>query len=88
MEISIQIPDDVGARLHDRWQDLPRRALEALVTDAYRRDILTAAEVQTILGLPSRHETDAFLKDAGADLGYTWDDLEQDLQTYRDASRR
>jgi hypothetical protein len=88
MEISIQIPDDVGARLHDRWQDLPRHALEALVTDAYRRDILTAAEVQTILGLPSRHETDAFLKDAGADLGYTWDDLEQDLQTYRDASRR
>jgi hypothetical protein len=88
MEISIQIPDDVGERLHDRWQDLPRHALEALVTDAYRRDILTAAEVQTILGLPSRHETDAFLKDAGADLGYTWDDLEQDLQTYRDASRR
>jgi hypothetical protein len=88
MEISIQIPDDVGARLHDRWQDLPRHALEALVTDAYRRDILTAAEVQTILGLPSRHETDAFLKDAGADLGYTWDDLEQDLQIYRDASRR
>jgi hypothetical protein len=78
----------VGERLHSRWQDLPRHALEALVTDAYRRDVLTAAEVQSSLGLPSRHDTDAFLKDAGADLGYTWQDLEEDLQTYRDASRR
>ena len=87
MEISIQIPDEVGERLHSRWQDLPRHALEALVGDAYRRDVLTAAEVQGILGLPS-HDTDAFLEEAGADLGYTWQDLEEDLQTYRDATRR
>lgn len=88
MEISIQIPDDVGERLHSGWQDLPRHALEALVSDAYRRDVLTAAEVQGILGLPSHHDTDAFLEEAGADLGYTWQDLEEDLQTYRDATRR
>lgn len=62
--------------------------LEALVVDAYRRDVLTAAEVQEILGLSSRHDTDAFLKEAGADLGYTVEDLEEDLQAYRDASRR
>lgn len=88
MEISIQIPDEVGERLHSRWQDLPRHALEALVIDAYRRDVLTAAEVQRILGLPSRHETDAFLNEAGADLGYTWQDLEEDLQAFREASSR
>jgi len=86
MEISIKIPDEVGARLNSRWWDLPRHALEALVVDAYRRDMLTAAEVQGILGLPSRHDTDAFLKEAEADLGYTWQDLEEDLQTYRQAS--
>ena len=80
--------DELGERLHSRWRDLPRHALEALVTDAYRRDVLTAAEVQAILGLPSRHDTDAFLKEAGADLGYTWQDLEEDLQTCRDATRR
>lgn len=88
MEISIQIPDDIGERLHSRWQDLPRHALEALVIDAYRREVLTAAEAQGILGLPSRHNTDAFLKEAGADLGYTWQDLEEDLQAFREASRR
>lgn len=88
MEISIQVPDDVGERLHSRWEDLPRHALEALVIDAYRREVLTAAEVQGILGLASRHDADAFLKEAGADIGYTWQDLEEDLRTFARASRR
>jgi hypothetical protein len=88
VEISISLPDDVAERLHGRWQDLPRHALEALAADAYRQDLLTAAEVQKILGLGSRFETDAFLKQAGADLGYTWKDLEDDLQAFRDASNR
>lgn len=88
MEISISLPDEVAERLHGRWQDLPRHALEALVADAYRQDVLTAAEVQKILGLGSRFETDAFLERAGADIGYTWKDLEDDLQTFREASRQ
>jgi hypothetical protein len=88
MEISIQIPDEVGERLHSRWQDLPRHALEALVTDAYRRDVLTAAEVQGILGLPSCHDTDVLLEEAGADFGHTWQDLEEGLQAYRGPPRR
>jgi len=87
MKISIQIPDEVGARLTSRWRDLPRHALEALVVDAYRRDMLTAAEVQGILGLPSRYDADAFLKEAEAELGYTWQDLEEDLRTYRQATQ-
>ena len=88
MEISIKVPDEVGRRLHDRWHDLPRHALEALLVDAYRQNLLSAAEIQAALGLPSRYETDAFLKRAGADLGYTWHDLENDLRTFREASRR
>jgi hypothetical protein len=88
MEISISVPDDVAERLHGKWNDLPRHVLEALVVDAYRQDVLTAAEVQRILGLPSRYETEAFLKQAGADLGYTWQDLEEDLATFREATRR
>ena len=88
VEISISVPDDVAQRLHGHWQDLPRHALEALAADGYRQGVLSAAEVQRFLGLGSRFETDAFLKQAGADLGYTWQDLEEDLQTFRAASRR
>lgn len=88
MEISISVPDDVAERLHSKWNDLPRHVLEALVVDAYRQGVLTAAEVQRILGLPSRYDTDAFLKQAGADLDYTWQDLEEDLATFHEASRR
>jgi len=85
MEISISVPDDVADRLHAKWNDLPRHVLEALVADAYRQGVLTAAEVRRILGLVSRYETDAFLKQAGADLDYTWQDLEEDLETFRQA---
>jgi len=88
MEISISVPDDVAERLHTKWHDLPRHVLEALVADAYRQGVLTAAEVRRILGLASRYDTDAFLKEAGADLDYTWQDLEEDLETFRRASGR
>ena len=88
MQISINLPDKVAARLHRQWRDLPRHTLETLVADAYRRDILTAAEVQEILGLASRYDTDAFLKQSGADLGYTSQDLEDDLRTFREVSGR
>jgi len=83
MEISISVPDDVAERLHGKWQDLPRHVLEAVVADAYRPGVLTSAEVQRILGLASRYDTEAFLKQAGADLDYSRQDLEDDLRTFR-----
>lgn len=80
MEILITVPDDVGRQLGRQWKDVPRRALEALVADAYREGVLTVAQVQQILGLPSRLETDAFLKREGAYLDYTEEDLEEDFR--------
>ncbi len=53
-------------------------SLEAVVIEAYRRGILTAAEVRQTLGLRSRWEVDALLKQAQAYLDYTESDLEQD----------
>jgi predicted HTH domain antitoxin len=88
MEILINVPDDVAGQLGRRWKDLPRRALEALVADAYRDGALTAFQVQELLGLPSRWETDAFLKRKGAYLDYTEEDLEADLQAARGIARR
>jgi predicted HTH domain antitoxin len=83
MVVQIQLPDDIAAKLEAKWNDVPRCALEALAVDAYRAGVLTAFEVQRLLGLSSRWKTEAFLQRAGADLGYTEEDLVQDAATLR-----
>jgi hypothetical protein len=57
-----------------------------LAADAYRNEVLTSFEVQRLLGLESRWETDAFLKRMSVWLHYLQDDLEQDLRTLDELS--
>jgi predicted HTH domain antitoxin len=84
MQITITVPDDLGARLTDRWQDLRRHALEALAADAYRQGILSSAEVQRILDLPSRFDVARFLEQAGVPLAYDEAELEADRGTWEE----
>jgi predicted HTH domain antitoxin len=86
MEVLVKVPDDIVERLESQWTDLPRHALEALAVEAHREGILTAAEVQRMLGLSTRWETDAVLKRAGAYLDYSQDDLREDIATARKPS--
>lgn len=88
MVVQLQVPDDIAEKLVNRWSDLPRCALEALAVDAYREGVLTAYEVQRLLGLSSRWKTDEFLKRSGADLGYTEEDLRGDAETVRRIASR
>lgn len=81
MQITIEVPDAIAAHLQEKWNDLPRRVLEILVVEAYKAEIISRAEVRRILQIPSRYETDAFLKQAGAPLHYDESDFEQDLLT-------
>jgi hypothetical protein len=66
MNISIALPDDVAHQMSAQWHDLPRRALQALAADAYRAGLITSAQVQRLLGLPSRWDVERFLQEAGA----------------------
>ncbi len=79
--VLIAIPDDVMQRLEGHWKDVPQHALEALTIQDYRAGIITSAEVQRMLHLPSRWAVDSLLKRAQAYLDYTEADLEQDIQT-------
>jgi len=81
MQITIELPDDIAQRLAQTVDSLPQRALESLVVEAYRDELLTHAEVGRILNLSSRWDIDAFLKQAGADLHYDLADLQADLET-------
>lgn len=88
MEITFQVPDSVADRLRASWKDLPRHALEALAADAYRQGLLTSAEVQEVLGIASRYELDGFLKQTGAFLQYTAEDLEEDVRSFLEKTSR
>jgi len=44
MEVAIQIPDPLVQRLQERWGDLPRRVLESVVLEGFRKRILTTEE--------------------------------------------
>jgi hypothetical protein len=86
MNVSISVPDDLVQQMQNRWKDLSRGALEALAIEAYRTGVITEAEVQRMLDLPSRWETDSFLKNAQAYIDYTEADLQEDIDAIRKLS--
>jgi predicted HTH domain antitoxin len=88
MNVAIQLPDEVGRALMARGADLTRAVLEAVAIETYRSGAITPAQVQEMLGLRSRWETDSFLHRAEAYHDYTMDDLDRDIAAIRDASRQ
>lgn len=83
MQITIEIPDKTAERMSAKWGNLEKRALEILAAEAYREEVISAAEVGWMLKLSTRLQVDGFLKQEGAYLRYTEADLEQDIQTMR-----
>jgi hypothetical protein len=83
MRITLNLPEDIAEDLAGKWADLPRGALESLALEAYRAGALTQALVRRLLGFASLAEVDGFLKQHGAYLDYTLDDLEHDTANGR-----
>lgn len=88
MNVAIEIPDDVGRLLAGQAGDLSRAVLEAVAVEAYRSGAIIPAQVQQMLGLRSRWDTESLLRRAEAYHVYTMDDLERDIAAIRDASRQ
>ena len=88
MNIAIDIPDEIGQVLANQAGGVTRAVLEAVAIEAYRSGAITPAQVQQMLGLGSRWETETFLRRAEAFHDYTMDDLERDIAAIRDADRR
>ena len=79
MQITVQLPDDLA-----QHPNPGREALEALVIEGYRAETLSHYEAAQMLGF-DRFEFDGFLKERQIyDHAYGVEDLERDLQTYRD----
>ena len=84
MQVTLDLPDDISEALEGQWADLPRQALEALAVEGYRTGALTEGQVRRLLGLDSRFQVHALLKDHRVSLRYTESDLEDDLSAHRE----
>jgi hypothetical protein len=73
----IEIPDEFAATLTAPGQDPARAALEAMGLEAYRQRRLSEFQLRKLLGIPSRWELDAFLKQHQVEK-YTAEDFEND----------
>jgi hypothetical protein len=58
--MAIEIPDDIGRALGGLAGDVSRAVLEAVAAEAYRSGTITPAQVQQMLGLRSRWDTESF----------------------------
>jgi predicted HTH domain antitoxin len=79
MRVWLDLPDEIVQQL--QGQDLSRVALEALGIDAYRINRITLYQLCQLLGIPSRHDLDGFLKRHGVPLEYSIDDFERESAT-------
>lgn len=80
MRVSVEIPDELVAALVVPGQDAARAALEAWGLEAYRERRLSAFQLRTLLGIPSRWDLDAFLKEHEV-YDYAMEEFEKDLAT-------
>lgn len=83
MQVTLDLPDDISSALEGQWDDLPKQALEALAVEGYRTGALTEAQVRRLLGLNTRFEVHALLKEHRVPLRYSEVDLEEDRAAHR-----
>lgn len=81
MEITLQIPEKLGALLPKR-EVLSREFLEAYAADAYRNEKLTRHEVGQLLGL-DRWQTEDFLARRQAVRPFGSEDMELERASQR-----
>ena len=80
MQVSLEIPEDLGRRIAADPGELPQAALEGLALEAIRTGKLTVSQARRLLGIRSRYEMDGFLKAHGGFLDLTLEDVRRDSE--------
>ena len=81
MRITIEIPDEVAAKLSDSYEMTARRALELIAVAAYCKGLIGSGGVGQMLGFSSRWETYDFLTQEDAEPPFEEADLKRDQAT-------
>jgi predicted HTH domain antitoxin len=84
MQMTVDLPDDILEALQGRWSDVSRHSLEAIAVEGYRTGALTESQVRRLLGLESRFEVHALLKEHRVPLQYSESDVDEDIRDLRD----
>ena len=80
MQVSLEIPEDLGRRIAADPGELSQAALEGLALEAIRTGKLTVSQARRLLGIRSRYEMDGFLKAHGVFLDLTLEDVRRDSE--------
>jgi predicted HTH domain antitoxin len=83
MTITLNLPEDIVKELTAQGEDISRTALESLALEEYRMGRLSEEQIRRMLGLATRFDVHAFLKQHKTHLNYTEADLDQDLAMAR-----
>jgi len=78
MTIIVELPDALEATLFASGEEPARAMLEAVALEGYRAERLTESDVRQLLGFETRMEVHEFLKNHGAFMHYTLEDLDND----------
>jgi hypothetical protein len=82
MQVTVNIPDDLAARLIPDGHDAARTLLEESAAAAYRDRRLSMEQLRRLLGFETRFDVDTFLMQHSIS-DYTAEDLDQDLATLK-----
>ncbi len=84
MNVSFEIPLDIGQQVCGQGVDLNGEAREAFLVELYRQDRITYGQLQRALGLDA-YETDGILKRHGVGLEITAEELRDEALSLRHA---
>jgi hypothetical protein len=74
-------PEELAAQIIPEGKDTSSTALEALALEEYSTEQISEAEIRRLLGFETRMEEHAFLKEHGAFLHYSPEDVAKDRAT-------
>jgi hypothetical protein len=80
VQVTIELPDDIGEELRAKWNDLPRHAVEAIALEGYRTSQLSEWQLERVLGIGNRLDVHRLLKKHGAFLEYTPAELQEEIE--------
>jgi predicted HTH domain antitoxin len=83
MNISFEIPRDIGEQIRTDGADLSGKAREAFLVELYREHKISHRQLGEALGL-EQYETDGLLKKHGVYLGVSVEELRAEASALRD----